>query len=51
MGNRSNYAKAQPLLLRALKITEKALGRDHPGTDQVRENLLRLYFGKVGDIL
>lgn len=38
-----NYAKAEPLYQRALKIREKALGPDHPDTATVLNNLGGLY--------
>ena len=41
--NQGAYAKAEPLLLRALAIREKALGPDHPDTAQSLNNLGALY--------
>ena len=38
-----DYAKAEPLLLRALKIYEKALGPDHPNTADSLQSLAALY--------
>ena len=38
-----DYAKAEPLYQRALKIDEKALGPDHPDTAQTLNNLAELY--------
>ncbi|NUQ41905.1 MAG: tetratricopeptide repeat protein [Calditrichaceae bacterium] len=35
-------SEAEPLHRRALEICEKALGKDHPNTKTVRENLERL---------
>lgn len=44
----SDYAKAEPLLRRALAIREKALGPDHPDTATSLNNLALLY-QYVGD--
>ncbi|MBI4660469.1 MAG: CHAT domain-containing protein, partial [Verrucomicrobia bacterium] len=41
--NKGDYAKAEPLLERALKICEKALGSDHPSTARAIHNLAILY--------
>ena len=38
-----DYAKAEPLYQRALKIREKALGPDHPDTATALNNLAELY--------
>ncbi|PWT82250.1 MAG: hypothetical protein C5B58_08550, partial [Acidobacteria bacterium] len=38
-----DYAKAEPLYQRALKIAERALGPDHPDTAQTLNNLALLY--------
>ena len=38
-----DYAKAEPLYQRALKIDEKALGPDHPDTATDLNNLAELY--------
>ena len=38
-----DYAKAEPLYQRALKIDEKALGPDHPDTATALNNLAGLY--------
>ena len=38
-----DYAKAEPLYQRALKIFEKALGPDHPDTATALTNLAVLY--------
>src|SRR6266478_2090137 len=38
-----DYAKAEPLHQRALKIREKTLGLDHPRTGQSLNNLALLY--------
>ena len=38
-----DYAKAEPLYQRALKIREKALGPDHPDTATALNNLAGLY--------
>jgi len=43
-----DYAKAEPLYQRALKINEKALGPDHPTTAQALHNLALLYYS-MGD--
>ena len=43
-----DYAKAEPLYQRALKIREKALGPDHPDTATALNNLARLYYS-MGD--
>ena len=40
-----DYAKAEPLYQRALKIREKALGPDHPKTAQSLNDLALLYAG------
>ena len=37
--NLSDYDKAEPLLKRALEISEKALGPDHPNTAAIRNTL------------
>ena len=37
------YADSEPLYLRALKIDEKALGREHPGVATDMNNLALLY--------
>ena len=42
-GSQGAYAKAEPLYLRALAITEKALGPDHPDTATSLNNLALLY--------
>jgi tetratricopeptide (TPR) repeat protein len=42
---RAAYAKAEPLYQRALKITEKTLGPDHPATGTSLNNLALLYTG------
>jgi CHAT domain-containing protein len=42
------YAKAEPLYQRALKIREKALGPDHPDTATALNNLAYFYIG-MGD--
>ena len=39
----ADYAKAEFLYLRALKITEKALGKDHPAVATTLNNLASLY--------
>ncbi len=39
-----DYAKAEPLYQRALNITEKAVGPDHPATAQALNNLGLLYY-------
>ena len=36
--NQGEYAKAEPLLQRALAIREQALGPEHPNTKTVRKN-------------
>ena len=38
------HAEAEPLLVRALAITEKALGPDHPATANRLNNLVGLYW-------
>ena len=38
-----DYAKAEPLFQRAVKIDEKALGSDHPDTATALNNLALLY--------
>ena len=38
-----DYAKAEPLYQRALKIREKALGPEHPNTATSLDNLAELY--------
>ena len=38
-----DYARAEPLYRRALKICEKALGPDHPNTATILNNLAALY--------
>ena len=43
-----DYAKAEPLYQRALKINEKALGPEHPDTAKSLNNLALLY-DKMGD--
>jgi CHAT domain-containing protein/Tfp pilus assembly protein PilF len=43
-----DYAKAEPLLQRALKIEEKALGPEHPETGRGYQNLAMLY-QEMGD--
>ena len=43
-----DYAKAEPLFQRALKIREKALGPDHPDTALALNNLALLYYS-MGD--
>ncbi|MCT0223761.1 CHAT domain-containing protein [Synechococcus sp. CS-1328] len=44
--NQGNYAKAEPLYIRALAINEKALGPDHPGTAQSLSNLALLFLNQ-----
>ncbi len=41
------YAEAEPLYKRALKIREKALGKNHPHVATVCENMAELY-KKIG---
>ena len=43
-----DYAKAEPLYQRALKIREKALGPEHPETAASLNNLAQLY-REMGD--
>ncbi len=38
----SKYSRAEPLLKRALAISEKALGPQHPNTQQARQNYAAL---------
>ena len=40
----TDYAKAEPLLKRALTIRETALGPDHPDLAQSLNNLAGLYY-------
>ena len=39
-----DYAKAEPLLRRALAICEKSLGQDHPSAATSLNNLALLYY-------
>ncbi|CAN0537098.1 unnamed protein product, partial [Scytosiphon promiscuus] len=41
------YAEAQPLLVRALEINEKAVGPDHPRTAATISNLASLLRAQV----
>ena len=41
------YEQAEPLLLRSLAINEKALGKDHPDTKKIRDNLEALQAAKI----
>jgi tetratricopeptide (TPR) repeat protein len=47
--SQGNYGKAEPLLVRALAIREKVLGKEHPSVATSLNNLATLYWGK-GDI-
>ena len=40
--SQGRYAEAEPLYQRALAGMERVLGKDHPNTKVVRENLKRL---------
>jgi Tetratricopeptide repeat len=45
--NQGPYGKAEPLLERALAVSEKALGSEHPDVATTLNNLAVLY-GKQG---
>ena len=41
--SQGKYAEAEPLYKRALKIAEKALGKDHPHVAFMLENMAKCY--------
>jgi tetratricopeptide (TPR) repeat protein len=43
LGERAQYAEAEPLYRRALSIREKVLGPEHPDTATILDNLAELY--------
>jgi hypothetical protein len=43
LAEQGRYEEARPLHERALAIREKVLGKEHPDTEMLRENLRSLY--------